>query len=106
MTVTRNNDEMEVSGNRCKRGAAYAVEEFSDPRRVITGTCAIAGARVARIPVRSRDGVPVDELAPFLKAMYEIRLTAPVERGITIAKDLGGTGIDLVATMTLEAIDE
>jgi len=97
---------IEVSGNRCKRGAAYANEEFRDPRRVVTGTCAISGAVSARLPVRSSQGVPIDDLAPFLKAMYDLRLNAPVNRGAVIAKDLGSTGIDLVATMTAEESHE
>lgn len=107
MTVSRaESGELEVSGNKCKRGAAYAQEEFSDPRRVVTGTCAIAGAQSARLPVRSSDGVPIDELASFLAAMYRLRLKAPVARGDVIAHDLGGTGIDLVATMTAEECSE
>ena len=101
LTVNRTADgEIEVSGNRCKRGVAYAREEFLDPRRIVTGTCAISGAVSARLPVKSSNGVPIDDLAPFLKAMYEIRLSAPVKRGALIASDLGGTGIDLIATMT------
>jgi CxxC motif-containing protein len=101
MTVDRTADgEIEVSGNRCKRGAAYAQEEFQDPRRVVTGTCAISGASSARLPVRSSNGVPIDDLAPFLKAMYELRISAPVSRGDLLASNLGSTGIDLIATMT------
>ena len=103
MTVDRTADgSVEVSGNRCKRGAAYAHEEFQDPRRVVTGNCAISGAQSSRLPVRSSNGVPIDDLAPFLKAMYEIRLSAPVNRGDLLASDLGSTGIDLIATMTAE----
>ncbi len=101
MTVDRGGDgELNVSGNRCKRGAAYAEEEFRDPRRVVTGTCAISGALAARLPVRSSNGVPIDQLAAFLKAMYDLRLEAPVNRGQVLAENLGGTGIDLLATMT------
>ncbi len=94
--------EIEVSGNQCKRGVAYAREEFQDPRRVVTGTCAISGADAARLPVKSSNGVPIDDLAPFLTAMYELRLNAPFKRGALIANDLGNTGIDLIATMTAE----
>ena len=107
MTVDRTADgEIEVSGNRCKRGVAYAREEFQDPRRVVTGTCSVSGADSTRLPVRSSNGVPIDDLAPFLKSMYELRLTAPVRRGALVASDLGGTGIDLIATMTAEETHE
>jgi CxxC motif-containing protein len=107
MTVDRTADgQIAVSGNRCKRGAAYAQEEFQDPRRVVTGTCAISGADAARLPVRSTNGVPVDQVSVFLRAMYELRFSAPVKRGDLLATDLGSTGIDLIATMTAEESHE
>lgn len=105
LSVEREGESITVSGNQCKRGAAYALEEFSDPRRVVTGTCSISGARINRLSVRSSESVRVDDLAPFLAAMYELRISAPVNRGDVIATNLGGTGIDLNATMTLEAVD-
>ena len=102
LTATRADDgSLNVSGNRCKRGVAYAEEEFRDPRRMVTGTCAITSGIFFRLPVRSSETVPVDDIARFLNAMYEIVLTAPVKRGDLVATDLGGTGVDLVATMSV-----
>lgn len=102
LTVDRNEDgSLDVSGNRCNRGAAYAREEFNDPRRTITGTCAVDGGMSARIPVRSSGGVPVDKIPAFLVKMYELRPTAPVSVGAVLARDLADTGIDLIATMSM-----
>jgi CxxC motif-containing protein len=107
MTTERTDDgEIAVDGNRCKRGVAYAREEFRDPRRVITGTCAISGAALTRIPVRSSAGVPIDQLAVFLKEMYDLRVEAPVAGGALLATDVGATGVDLMATMTVEEASE
>lgn len=102
MTIEHTDDGIQVSGNRCKRGAEYAREEYRDPRRVVTATCAIDGAEVARLPVRSSAPVPVDSMAAFLTHVYELRLTAPVSGGDVVATDVAGTGLDLVATMSLE----
>lgn len=103
LTVDRKDDgSLEVHGNRCKRGAAYAEEEFRDPRRMVTGTCAISNGDFVRLPVRSSESVPVDDIAPFLNAMYRLDVNAPVRCGQVIASDLAGTGIDLVATMSVE----
>jgi len=102
LKVDRNDDGgLEVSGNRCRRGVAYAEEEFSDPRRMVTGTCAVGGGVFYRLPVRSSESVPVDRIASFLNAMYRLVPDAPVRRGEVIATDLAGTGIDLIATMTV-----
>jgi CxxC motif-containing protein len=100
MSVDKQPDgELKVTGNRCKRGAAYAAEEFNDPRRVVTATAAVSGGAIGRLPVRSVGSVPVDRIAPFLAAIYELRLEAPIPLGETVAADVAGTGIDLVATM-------
>jgi CxxC motif-containing protein len=98
--------ELEVSGNRCKRGEAYAREEYEDPRRIVTATCAIEGGTMLRMPVRSTGGVPVDQLVGFLNEIYEIRLTAPVQRGATVATDVAGTGVNVVATATISQVEQ
>ncbi len=36
--------ELQVTGNRCPRGAAYAVEEIRSPKRVVTATCRLGAA--------------------------------------------------------------
>jgi CxxC motif-containing protein len=97
----RDDGTLEVSGNRCNRGAAYAREEFNDPRRIITGTCSVEGGIAARIPVRSTDGVPVEKISAFLVAMYDLRPSAPVSVGAVLARDLADTGVDLIATMSM-----
>jgi CxxC motif-containing protein len=97
----KDDGELTVTGNRCKRGEAYAREEYEDPRRIVTATCAIAGGTVMRMPVRSTGGVPVDRLTSFLNDIYEIRLEAPVVCGETVAENVADTGVGLVATATI-----
>jgi CxxC motif-containing protein len=98
----KDDGELQVTGNRCKRGEAYAREEYEDPRRILTATCAIIGGSLLRVPVRSTEGVPVDRLSAFLNEVYQLRVEAPVESGQTIAENVAETGVDLVATATIE----
>lgn len=98
LAVSRDGDELTVEGNRCRRGRDYAEEEFRDPRRVVTGTCAVAGSLWLRVPVKSSASVPVDRIPGFLNAMYDLRLTAPIEPGSVVLQDVDGTGISLVST--------
>jgi CxxC motif-containing protein len=107
LKVTVNEDEtISVSGNRCRRGEEYAKEEYRDPRRIVTATAAVSDGTLLRLPVRSSGGVPVDDLVLFLNAIYKLRLTAPVSRGSVIAHNLGGTGVDLIATATAQKAGE
>ena len=97
---------IDVTGNKCRRGAEYAKEEFNNPTRIVTATCAVAGGESMRLPVRSGAGVAIDDVPAFLSGVYELRLSAPVVRGEIVASDVGQTGIDLVATMSVGRIDE
>lgn len=102
LTVTKAEDgEIVVEGNQCVNGERYAKEELSDPRRIVTGTCAVLNGEVPRLPVRSVAGVPVDEVPRFLHAMYDLRPHAPVACGDLLAENVGDTGIALVATMSV-----
>ena len=93
---------LNVTGNKCKRGLLYAEEEFRDPRRVVTGTCALTDGRERRLPVRSSEPVPVDRIPAFLNAMYDLRVPAPISLGDVVGQDLADSGIDLIATLTIE----
>ena len=80
----------------CKRGLEYAKNEVLDPRRILTTTLKLSGGRV--LPVRTKDPIPKKLLK---KAMYELKdviITAPVKVGDIVAKNVVGTGIDLIAT--------
>ena len=46
--VHRGDKITEISGYECDRGAKYAKQEFSDPRRELSTTDEIAGARWKR----------------------------------------------------------
>lgn len=106
MRITPLDGDLKVEGNRCKRGEIYAREEFSDPRRVVTATCALTGGESRRLAVKSSSGVPVEQIPQFLNALYELRIPAPVESGDIIAENLGNSGVDLVSTMTVHAMQQ
>ena len=42
----------EISGHNCKRGAKYARQEFTDPRRSFSTTIPVEGAIYPRLPVK------------------------------------------------------
>ena len=49
---------VEVRGNSCRKGDDFARQEHVDPRRTVTTTVAIDGARWPRLPVRTNGAVP------------------------------------------------
>ena len=91
-----------VQGYGCKKGKAYGLEEVTDPRRMVSTTVAIRGARWARLPVRSARPVPKDLVAAICRALHQIEVTAPVQMGDVVLEDALGTGIDMLASRSLQ----
>jgi len=103
LEVDADGDEVvEVRGNACKRGVEFARQEHSDPRRMVTTTVAIRGAPVARLPVATAEALPKDRVVDLCRALHQLRLEAPVAIGDVVLADALGTGVDVVATRSLE----
>ena len=95
----------EISGNECDRGAKYAKQEFIDPRRELSTTMEITGARWRRIPVKVTGPVEKGRVLEAARRIHAVHATAPVKIGQVLIKDfLGEKGIDVVACRTMEAI--
>ena len=92
-----------VEGNTCKRGEAYVREEMSDPKRTLTSTVRIAGAKHdVYLPVKTDGGIPKSKLFAAMEELSKITVQVPVKRGDVIVDDLLGTGVALVAGKTVE----
>ncbi len=95
----------EILGQACNRGAKYARQEFVDPRRGMSTTVAIRGARWRRLPVKVTKAIPKDRVIEAARLIHALQLNAPVRRGDVLIRDiLGEPGIDVVATRTMLAV--
>lgn len=95
-------DRLVVTGNRCSRGETYAREEYLAPKRIVTATARIRSARRSRLPVRTDAPLPKEQIEGLLSQIYELELDPPVARGQVIFSDIGGSGVDLVASFSVK----
>ncbi len=95
----------EVSGYECNRGAKYARQEFTDPRRSISTTVPISGALRQRLPVKVSGAIHKDRILEAARKIHELQVTAPVEIGQVLIKDfIGEKGIDVVACRSMKRV--
>ena len=93
----------EISGNECDRGAKYAKQEFTDPRRELSTTVEIVGAHWKRLPVKVTGPVKKGRILEAAREIHTIRVKAPVKLGqVLIEGFLGEKGIDVVACRSME----
>lgn len=93
----------EVSGNECDRGAKYARQEFTDPRRSLSTTVAISGAAWPRLPVKVTGPIHKNQVLEGVRKIHTLKIQAPVQMGQVLLRDfLGEKGIDVIACRTMK----
>ena len=88
-----------VEGCACDRGEDIVISALKNPERTFTGTlkCARSLGREL-LPVRSSAPVAVNLLADVAKAARGIEVAAPALADEVVARNVGGLGVDLVAS--------
>jgi CxxC motif-containing protein len=94
--------ELDVRGNQCDKGIPFAVEEVLYPKRNLATSVPVRGAAATMVSVRLSGRVPREMIFPILAEIARLRPEAPVRRGQVLIADVLGTGVDVVATRTIE----
>jgi CxxC motif-containing protein len=94
-------EELSVTGNRCQRGAIYAIEEIHAPRRVVTATVKTA-KNTARLPVKTATPCSKEKIPELLRDIYKTTVTLPVRAGDIVIKNWNNEEIDVIATRSLQ----
>lgn len=101
MTVEESGGVLTVSGNTCPRGKAYAIDEMTAPKRMVTFSLPVTDGNFATVSVKTASPVPKDRIFAVLAALDGITVAAPVSEGDVIVKNVAGTGVDVIATRTV-----
>ena len=97
LKITGAIDDLQVSGNTCKKGITYAHDEITNPVRTICTTVKIKGGTHSVIPVKTDKPIPEKYKLEVVKAINNIELKSPVKTGDLIVSNLFGTGVNIVA---------
>lgn len=105
ITVETDGDNIaKIDGNTCKRGEKYATEEVTDPRRNLTTTVRVGGGKAPLASVKSAEALPKDKLLECMGVIAKTTVEAPVRIGDAIVLSILGTGVDIVATCSVDAV--
>lgn len=91
-----------VEGNLCKRGLTYASAEFAHPVRILTTTVKISGVKNDLLPVRSKEPLPKEKIFDCMEVIRKVEVNTPVKSGEVIVSNICQTGVDIVATKTID----
>lgn len=94
-------DGYKVNGNKCNRGLKYAIEEMTNPTRVLTSTVKIKGISNNMLSVRTDRGIPKDKIFQVMDVIRGLEVELPVEVGDLILKNILNTNANLIATKSV-----
>ena len=98
------NKVLNVNGNTCIRGDAYARKEVLSPTRIVTSTVKVVGGSLAAVSVKTKEDIPKEKIFDCVKVLKDVVIKAPVHIGDVVLEDVAGTGVDVVATKNVEAV--
>ena len=91
-----------LSGHKCKKGEDYAFDEITDPRRVLTSTVVLNGAKIKLMPVKTDKPIKKEKIFEAMKKINKIKLDASakakkIKMGDILYSDFTENGINLIA---------
>ena len=89
---------LSVSGNTCKRGEKYAIDECTNPVRMLTSTVKVNGGSLPVVPVKTSKSIPKGKMFECMAAINNEVVDAPIKLGDVLISNVCDTGADIVAT--------
>ena len=105
VSLSDNGGVSEITGNTCKKGEEYARKEVTYPSRVVTSIVKINNGDVNMVSVKTAEDIPKGKIFDCMEALKKVTVTAPVQIGEVIIKNVCGTGVDVIATKKVNAVN-
>jgi CxxC motif-containing protein len=91
-----------ITGNRCKKGEAYAKKEFVCSYRVLTSTVFCKTTKgILPLPVKTDGEIPLEMLREAVKEIRKTVYTAPINAGDVVYENILNTGVNVIATKSM-----
>ena len=104
LNVEQSEEGFKVEGNTCKRGEKYAVQELTNPTRVITTTVKLENSYLQLLPVKTEDPIPKGMIFDIMEALDKVRVNAPVKVGDVIVENILDTGVNVISAKTMDVM--
>lgn len=88
-----------VSGNTCKRGEIYGLNEVKNPTRIVTSTIRIKKGSV--VPVKTDNPIPKGMIFEVMQEINKVSVMPPVKVGDILIENILETGVNIVATKSV-----
>jgi CxxC motif-containing protein len=98
LRIDHHGEVVKVTGNKCKEGRAYVVEEYRSPVRIFTATILTEKSTRPLLPVRTNRPILKSRLKEATFTLVRVKARPPVRMGEVVLPNLLNSGVDVVAT--------
>ena len=98
LRVNRQGETFVVSDQGCKRGEEYAIQEMTDPRRMVATTVRLSSGPHPLLPVYTSAPFPKAKIRQLLLELRKVELREKVKMGQPVLANALETGIDILAS--------
>jgi len=98
------NKVLDISGFTCKSGKEYAMQEVTDPHRVITTSIKVIDGKNELVSVKTNKPVPKRLIPSIMDIIKNSSVHAPVELNQVVISNIANSGADIITTKKVEKI--
>lgn len=104
LTVRIDGENVEVSGNTCKRGDDYARKEVLSPTRIVTSSVHIKNGELEMVSVKTKEDIPKGKIFEIMEEIRRTTVEAPISIGDVVIENCAGTGVPVIATKNVARV--
>ena len=105
LTDQDTNNEYEISGGKCPKGQAYALEEMTSPKRTLQSSIGVEGGHLPLVSIKTSSPVPKEKIMELMAYINDLSFEAPIQIGDILVENILGLGASIVATKNIEKIN-
>lgn len=98
ITIGEDGGNLIITGNSCAKGEAYARNEVTSPRRMVTSFVKVTGGELPLVPVKTAREIPKEKVMQCMEEIRRCTCTAQVLVGDVLIENIAETGVSLLAT--------
>ena len=95
-------DDLNVTGNTCPRGAQYAKDEMTNPKRMITSFMRVKNRENCVVSVKTSTSIPKGMIFEVMEEINKVGVDAPTHIGDVAISNVLNTGADIVITKNVK----
>lgn len=102
LAITHVQSEFTVTGQKCKRGKEFAIDEATNPTRTLCTTVKTNFPEMPVLPVKSASAIPKDRIFDVMTEINQVVVTETLCCGSPVITNVLGLGIDIITTTSME----